>query len=287
MTQATRARVIPWAVAGLVVLLLFAHAHHVETHTPGAAPLAPLLAVEEELANQAGTGYPQGLLLNALEAAARTPEERAEVARRRCGMQWRQKGPAAAEAPCRLAVEAARGAGREAVYRAELRLALVELDGQFPVQAAERLARLARPAAPLAAGVHLWAVGRTELALGRPLVAVGVQRAAEGYVLEAVRHDVSKAEFLALAQYRVGEALAAAGQPEEARRMLRAALERQRGLVEQNPEYAEYSHYLGKILRELGHLPGEEAAREEGQRLAEELQRRDPERAEYQAEVRR
>jgi tetratricopeptide (TPR) repeat protein len=98
---------------------------------------------------------------------------------------------------------------------------------------------------------------------------------------KAAQKNPKVSEFLAIADLRVGEALTSTGKFSEARASLQKALVRQRALDADNPEYAEYRLYLIRILTSLGRLPGEEVAMEEAKRLREELQRRDPLRAEY------
>ena len=51
-------------------------------HAPAAVPIAALLAVETELAEQAGAGDADRKLLDAMLVVARAPDERAEVLRR-------------------------------------------------------------------------------------------------------------------------------------------------------------------------------------------------------------
>ena len=148
---------------------------------------------------------------------------------------------------------------------------------------------------PIGEALVWWARSRGRVARltdGRP-EAVDAMMAVE----KAVRQDPGRAEYLAIADYRLGLAHAAfaarlsastptwvAEEREKAVGHLRSALARQRRLDAENPEYAEYRLYLVRVLRALGDL-GDEACAAEARALAAELLRRDPARHEYQAEV--
>lgn len=250
--------------------------------TPG-VPLQPLLAVEEELAEQAGSALPAGMLLDAVAKVAHAPADRAEIARRRCGLAWAMQGAAAALPGCREAARLGIFAGGESRHRGLQRLSLV-LSAAGQGTEAQRIAfALQLPADPLGAALLWWARG---LALqAQHQGAVVAMRTARRLLEEAARRDPKRAEFLAIADLRLGEALAENGEAGAARVALRRGIERQRELDAANPEYAEYRLYLVRLLRALGRLPGEDAARDEGRRLGAELLARDPQRAEYLAVV--
>jgi tetratricopeptide (TPR) repeat protein len=251
---------------------------------PPGVPIADLLPVQEELANQAGTAYPSELLLGAMDRAHPTPAQRAEIARRRCGMAWAMRGAPAALLECRAAARMGAQVGGKAQHRGMLRLALALADAGEGRGALQLAQGLRMPVEPIDRALVWWARGLAQLAQRQDAEKAMVE--ARSAVEEAVRQDPKKAEFLAIADLRLGQALSAVGEGDRARAALRSALERQRGLDAANGEYAEYRLYLVRILRALGSLPGEEAAREEGRRLARALLDRDPLRVEYQIEAR-
>ena len=98
-----------------------------------------------------------------------------------------------------------------------------------------------------------------------------------------IRHVRTPAPYVIFAYFNMDDAQLGGYAP--ARIALRRGVAHQRQLDAENPEYAEYRLYLVRLLRALGDLPGEDAARAEAQRLARELLQRDPQRAQYQAEV--
>lgn len=244
-------------------------------------PLQPLLAVEEELAEQAGTTLPAGMLLDAVAKVAHAPADRAEIARRRCGLAWAMQGAEAALPGCREAARLGSTAGGEARHRGLQRLSLVLSAAGQGAEAQQIADALELPADPLGAALLWWARGLALQAQGRSSAVA--MRTARGLLEEAARRDPKRDEFLAIADLRLGEALAADGKTAEAREVLQRGIVRQRALDAANPEYAEYRLYLVRLLRALGRLPGEDAARDEGRRLGAALLARDPLRAEYQA----
>lgn len=252
---------------------------------PKGVPVSDLLPVAEELGGQAGTAYQETQLLNLLDRSHPTPDERAEIARQRCKLDHAMRGAAAALPGCRAAAELGHAAGLRAAEKSSLRLALVLIDDPAHAEEGLRLANgLPQPTEPIDQALVLWARGQGRLALRQP--AVDEMLAAYAAVEAAVQRDPKRAEFLAIADYRLGQALAAVGRVDQARIALRRGVAHQRQLDAENPEYAEYRLYLVRLLWALGDLPGEDAARAEAQRLAQELLRRDPQRAQYQAEVR-
>ena len=246
-------------------------------------PFGDLLQVETELAEQAGCAYSDRLLLDAMKRAAVSPQEHAEVARRRCALEHADKGPQAALPICRGAVEIARQAGEPYLHKAHRRLALVLLASGDAHAARQELDQATRDLPdPLEVALDRWAIGEAELALGHPDLA---QAAAWSGLLAAelaIERDPKRGDYLALAHWHLGRAWAATD-PDLGRYWLRRALEQQRQIDARDPEYAEYRLYLVRILADLGALPGEEAAAQEEQRLAAELRRRDPQRWEYGA----
>lgn len=258
----------------------------------GQVPAAVVLSVVEDLVGQAGTAYQAKRLLAAADAAGPTRAEAAAAAGLRCALDVAERGPRPALGGCRAAA-----ALPEAGYRNRLRLATALVDAGEAEEGLRLAYEVALPKDdPIGEALVWWARSRGRVARGmdgRP-EAVDAQMAVE----KAVRLDQKYAEFLAIADYRCGLAHAAAAalpatsltwaseEREKAERHLRLALRRQRQLDAENPEYAEYRLYLVRVLRALGDL-GDEACAAEARSLAAELLRRDPARAEYQAEVRR
>lgn len=250
-----------------------------------AVPLAQLAAVEDELANQAGASDADRKLLDAMAAAARTPAERAEVLRRSCGLLAAVSGPRDALAHCAQALVAGRSAGPAAHHLAGRRLSLVLCGAGDPVGALALLGGL--PPAPSALDGVLtgWARARALRDLGRAPEAASAARAARSELEGAVAADPRLGEYLAVADYELGRALAAAGDRAGARSALLRALALQRTLDARNPEYAEYALYLARILRELGRLPGGESDARGAAELGAALLARDPLRWEYREVV--
>ena len=258
-------------------------------HAPAAVPIAALLAVETELAEQAGTGDADRKLLDAMLAVARSPDERAEVLRRSCGLQHNLRGPRDAIALCAQALVVARTADAATHHRTGRRLARVLAGAGDAAGALALLDSLPRAQDGLEATLTGWVRAEALRGLKRaPEALESVQRA--NIELEgAVRKDPTLRKYLAIADYELGRTLALTDPSADrsaARTALNRALVLQRQLDAQNPEYAEYRLFLTKILRELSRLPGGDAmAREdaahEADELAAELSRRDPQRWEY------
>ena len=246
-------------------------------------PFSDLLQVETELAEQAGCAYSDRLLLDALKRAAVSPQEHAEIARRRCALEHAADGPQVALPICRAAVEIARQAGEQHLHRAHRRLALVLLASGDARAARRELDQATQDLPdPLEVALDRWAIGEAELALGHPDLAQAAAWSGLEAAELAVDRDPKRRDYLALAHWHVGRAWAVTA-PDLGRHWLRKALEQQRQIDARDPEYAEFKLYLCRILLDLGALPGEEAAAQEAQRLGAELRRRDPQRWEYGA----
>ena len=253
---------------------------------PAAVPITALLAVETELAEQAGAGDADRKLLDAMLAVARSPDERAEVLRRSCGLQHNLRGPSDAIALCAQALVVARTADPATHHRTGRRFARVLVGAGDAAGALALLDSLPRAQDGLEAALTGWVRAEVLRGLKRaPEALESVQRA--NVELEgAVRKDPTLREYFAIADYELGRTLALTD-PSADRSAARAALNRalvlQRQLDAQNPEYAEYRLFLTKILRELSRLPGDNGyASETADNLAVELVARDPQRWEYQ-----
>lgn len=245
--------------------------------------LQDLLQVETELAEQAGCAYSDRLLLDALKRAAVSPQEHAEIARRRCALEHAADGPQVALPICRAAVEIARQAGEPYLHKAHRRLALVLLQGGDAHAARREMDQAVRDLPdPLEVALDRWAIGEAELALGHADLAQAAGWSGLQETELAIQRDPRRRDYLALAHWHLGRAWAATD-PDLGRYWLRRALEQQRQIDNRDPEYAEYRLYLVRILLDLGALPGEEAAQQEAARLGAELRRRDPQRWEYGA----
>ncbi len=253
---------------------------------PATVPLAALLTVETELNEQAGAGDADRKLLDTLYSAARSPVERAEVLRRSCGLQHNLHGPRDAIAICAQALVIARTADQATLHSVGRRMAKVLTGADDATGALALLDSLPRAADGLESVLTNWVRAETLRKLNRAPEALESAQRAYLDLEKAARADNSLGEYFAIADYELGRALASTN-PGAARIALLRGLSLQRSLDAANPEYAEYRLFLTKILRELSHLPdGETVARSEFAReadeLAADLQRRDPQRWEYQ-----
>jgi hypothetical protein len=257
---------------------------------PAAVPLAALYAVETELSEQAGAGDADRKLLDAMQAAAKSPADRAEVLRRSCGLHANVAGPQAAIAICAQAIVVARTADPATHHRTGRRLAKVLAGAGDAAGALALLDSLPRAQEGLESVLTGWVRAEALRGLKRaPEALENVQRASVE-LQAAVRVNPTLREYTAIADYELGRTLALTDPSADrttARTALNRALVLQRQLDAQNPEYAEYRLFLTKIFRELSRLPGGDAmAREDAahqaDELASELSRRDPTRWEYQ-----
>jgi tetratricopeptide (TPR) repeat protein len=238
-----------------------------------------LYPILDEMENQAGMAGPAFTLMDKMEEVAALPD-RAELARRRCGLTWATAGAAEKTLVlCQQAAHLGNKVGGEQRHKNYQRLALFLAASGRGGEAEQISYSLLMPKDDLAAGLLWWARGLALKAQGKNYL--GPMLSAHRAIEKAAQRNPKVSEFLAIADLRVGEALTSAGKYPEARASLQKALIRQRALDADNPEYAEYRLYLVRILTALGRLPGEEATMEEANRLREELQRRDPMRAEY------
>jgi len=248
---------------------------------PAAVPLAALYAVETELSEQAGAGDADRKLLDAMQAAAKSPADRAEVLRRSCGLHANVAGPQAAIAICAQAIVVARTADPATHHRTGRRLAKVLAGAGDGAGALAVLDALPHAQEGLEGALTAWVRAEALQGLQRaPEALASAQEGARQLTL-AQRSDLALLEYTAIADYWLGRTSAAAGDVSAAQAHLQRALDRQRGLDAANPEYAEYRLYLTRILRELGKLPGGAAHAREADELAEGLHARDPQRAEY------
>lgn len=248
---------------------------------PATVPLAALLAVEEELAEQAGTGDADRKLIDAMLAVAHSPNERAEVLRRSCGLQHNLRGPRDAIAVCAQALVVARTADSAVLHRTGRRMARVLTGADDAAGALTLLDSLPRAQEGLESVLTSWVRADALRGLGRAPEALENTQRAYWELEAAVRKDLSLKEYLAVGDYELGRALAPSD-PFAARTVLLRGLAIQRQLDSTNPEYAEYKLFLVRILRELGKLPSGGQFAHEADVLGGELSARDPQRWEYQ-----
>lgn len=246
-----------------------------------------LLEAETDMAHQAGMEDTDRKFLQVLEGAAMSKGLRAEIARRRCSLEVAVQGPTSFTMNlCRSAWEAGQAAGGERERRAGRKLGMVLTmagQAQEALKILNGLAPYQGDDDPIEEAMTLWAKAHTQAALGRFDLAATIALDARSCVMRAVQKKSERAEFLTLADWEYGRALAALGRHEEAERAYLIALPRQIQLHRESAGYVEYLLYLTRITRDLGRLPGHEKDAAEAARLAGELHARQPERWEYNA----
>ncbi len=239
-----------------------------------------LYPILDEMENQAGMSGPAFSLMDKMEEVADL-QGRAELERRRCGLTWAMEGARSERALilCQKAAGLGDQVGGAQRHKNYQRLALFLAAAGRGGEAEQLSYSLLMPKNNLAAGLLWWARGLSLKAQGKEYL--DAMRSAHYAIERAAQQDPKVGEFLAIADLRLGEALTSTGKFVDAGTVLQRGLERQRKLDSENPEYAEYRLYLVRLLDALGRLPGQEKTISESRRLREELQRRDPMRAEY------
>ncbi len=250
----------PFFVAVSLVILSFA----LGTTIPNGIQVDKMLDISGELIEQAGTTYQAGLILDEVEASHLSPVQKARAKTQRCRLKWVQEGPfAAAVNTCDEA---------DGITRARVLTAV-----GTPLAAARILDLYELPVDDIKRALYFWARGMVDIALESPEGAKATMGHAKLAVIEAVKKDLKKAEFLAIADYRLAQAETFAGDLEQARSHLLSAYSRQVDLDAKNPEFAEYRLFLVRILIAM-HDPRAKS-------MAQDLLARDPSRYEYKAEV--
>lgn len=218
---------------------------------PAAVPLAALYAVETELSEQAGAGDADRKLLDAMQAAAKSPADRAEVLRRSCGLHANVAGPQAAIAICAQAIVVARTADPATHHRTGRRLAKVLAGAGDGAGALAVLNALPRAQEGLEGALTAWVRAETLQGLQRaPEALASAQEGARQLTL-AQRTDPALLEYTAIADYWLGRTSAAAGDAPAAQVHLQRALDRQRGLDATNPGWRRDRPAGARIRAEL------------------------------------
>lgn len=263
----------------LLAALLFAGA----CYRAPQVDLQPVLELDHELEDIAGTDYARGVLYDRLSAAA--PHDRklqAAIAGRRCALAS-QYEPSKAEGLCRDALRAAQGAQERALVATALRRQGNAL--RAAGRCAEALATYGRAEAIAPKTAH---VERAMLAWGQALChsARGEHAAARAGINSAREHIADAgnkyADFNAIVDLHSATVAAAAGEHSAACTDLLAAIHRQARLKLENPEYAGYAHYYARILLaevQTGCAP--RTALQEAREIAADLLAHDPRRVEY------
>ena len=245
-----------------------------------AVSLRALYAVETELAEQAGTWDADRKLLDAMLRVAKEPRDRAEVLRRRCGLEYNVNGPQAALDICLQALRWATTADPITHHRTGRRLAKVMSAGGMGEGALAVLDALPPAQAGLEAALTGWVRAEILRRLNRlPEALLSAKQAAQE-LETAIQAGAAGAEYRAIADYELGRAITPTD-PDGARMLLTGALVRQRALDQENPEYAEYRLYLARILWALVDIDADPTRATEANTLTRELQARDPQRWEY------